>query len=95
MRWFTIKEGSWQNVTFVAWENQGGICPICNQRIYLTEKSKERRLIGHHVTNRSKGGPSTTENCQARHAECEVLAHKVSRDGNPSQAKLAKYMREM
>lgn len=78
----TIKDSSWSKVKIIAWQNQGGVCPICGR--YIDPKAKrDSALTGHHIVNRSKGGKSTIENCEVRHCRCEAEAHRKYRDGNP------------
>lgn len=83
----------WSDCTFLAWEEQGGRCTLCGERIYLKYCCFERRLIGHHIQNRSKGGHSIPENCEARHWCCEQIAHKIARDGNPTPQRFLQELR--
>jgi hypothetical protein len=56
---------------------QSGICLICNE--YLSGP-----FILHHIKNRKNGGPTVYHNLEARHAHCEIYAHKMFKDGNPN-----------
>ncbi len=47
-----------------AYERQDGICPICHQRFDIKEMQAD------HITPWSKGGRTTTENCQMLCADC-------------------------
>lgn len=47
-----------------AYERQGGICPICGKHFEIGE------MEGDHITPWSKGGPTTTENCQMLCVSC-------------------------
>ena len=82
---------TWKDCTFLAWEEQKGTCLLCGEHIYLKEDCFERRLIGHHKHNRSKGGNSTPENCEARHWCCEQKAHQLAKDGTLKPGTLIRY----
>lgn len=82
----------WAEITFLAWENQKGICPICGRYIWLTAKSIPDKMIGHHIHNKSQGGLDILSNCQARHAgPCEQWAHQVTPGGNPKPGQIAEF----
>jgi RNA-directed DNA polymerase len=52
------------------WKEQGGLCPVCHQRI--------TKLTGwhrHHLLWRSKGGSDTQENCVLLHPTCHQQVH--------------------
>ena len=83
----------WGDITFLRWELQKGICTICGKRMNLNEKRIELMMIGHHKTNKSKGGDDSLENNESRHTSCERWAHKVSKDGNPSKKQIYHFRR--
>ena len=53
-----------QSMARAAYERQKGICPICGQHFEITEMQAD------HITPWSKGGKTTSENCQMLCAEC-------------------------
>ena len=55
------------------WQEQGGICPICNQKI--TELTGWHN---HHVTWRSLGGSDTAENRVLLHPNCHRQVHNLN-----------------
>lgn len=73
----------WREATFLAWEEQKGLCAICGNRIFLNISKGGQRIVGHHIINRCKGRIDTVDNCEARHQDCEVWAHQRWKDGNP------------
>jgi hypothetical protein len=60
---------SWTEAKATAFLNQGGICPICEQPLKITN------CTGHHKINRAQRGPDTAENCEVRHGQCERYMH--------------------
>ena len=52
------------------WKEQGGICPVCNQKI--TELT---RWHNHHIVWRSKGGSDEAENRVLLHPNCHRQVH--------------------
>lgn len=82
----------WADITFLAWENQKGICTICGRYIWLNTKAIPDKLIGHHIHNKSQGGLDILSNCEARHASpCEVWAHQVTPGGNPTKHQISEF----
>jgi RNA-directed DNA polymerase len=55
------------------WQEQGGICPVCNQKI--TELTGWHN---HHVTWRSLGGPDTAGNRVLLHPNCHRQVHNLN-----------------
>jgi RNA-directed DNA polymerase len=54
------------------WKEQGGICPVCNQKI--TELTGWHN---HHITWRSLGGADTAENRVLLHPTCHSKVHSL------------------
>jgi RNA-directed DNA polymerase len=54
------------------WKEQGGICPVCNQKI--TELTGWHN---HHITWRSLGGTDTAENRVLLHPTCHSKVHSL------------------
>jgi RNA-directed DNA polymerase len=54
------------------WKEQGGICPVCNQKI--TELTGWHN---HHITWRSMGGTDTAENRVLLHPSCHSKVHSL------------------
>lgn len=58
-------------------ERQNHCCSICGHLI-------AGNFVLHHRINRSRGGPTTVANGEARHSWCEAYAHLNFRFGNPN-----------
>jgi RNA-directed DNA polymerase len=52
------------------WEAQGGLCPICNQKI-----TRRTGWHNHHIIWRSKGGPDIPDNRILLHPDCHRKVH--------------------
>jgi RNA-directed DNA polymerase len=52
------------------WEAQGGLCPICNQKI-----TRRTGWHNHHIIWRSKGGPDISGNRILLHPDCHRKVH--------------------
>lgn len=72
-----IVKDKWDHLRFQAWEDQGGYCDYCNNRVKLSQ------CVGHHIVNRQDGGRDCRENVVARHRQCEKNAHREHPKGNP------------
>jgi RNA-directed DNA polymerase len=53
------------------WLRQGGVCPICQQRIHVTEE--EWAL--HHIVPKVRGGTDTMDNLIVLHGNCHRQLH--------------------
>jgi RNA-directed DNA polymerase len=52
------------------WEEQNGICPVCNQKI-----TELMAWHNHHIVWRSKGGSDKAENRVLLHPNCHRQVH--------------------
>ncbi len=52
------------------WQQQDGICPVCQQKITETT-----RWHNHHIIWRSRGGPDTSDNRVLLHPNCHQQVH--------------------
>lgn len=66
----------WAESKAIAFENQAGICLICENPLKLTN------CTGHHLVNRCQGGKDTADNCECRHTQCERFMHANYPFGN-------------
>jgi RNA-directed DNA polymerase len=54
------------------WDEQDGLCPICNQKI-----TKKTGWHNHHIIWRSKGGSDTADNRVLLHPDCHRKVHSL------------------
>ena len=65
------------------WKEQGGICPVCNQKITTVTG-----WHNHHIVWRTHGGKDTIENRVLVHPTCHQQIHSQELDvGKPRPAK--------
>ena len=65
------------------WKEQGGICPVCNQKI-----TTATGWHNHHIVWRTHGGKDTIENRVLVHPNCHQQIHSQELDvGKPRPAK--------
>ena len=65
------------------WKEQGGICPVCNQKITTVTG-----WHNHHIVWRTHGGKDTIENRVLVHPNCHQQIHSQGLDvGKPRPAK--------
>ena len=65
------------------WKEQGGICPVCNQKITTVTG-----WHNHHIVWRTHGGKDTIENRVLVHPNCHQQIHSQELDvGKPRPAK--------
>ena len=58
------------------WLNQGGICPICHQKI-----TADMQWSLHHITRKIEGGSSNLSNLRLTHQHCHRKVHSCKLEG--------------
>ena len=65
------------NTRRLVYDRQKGLCEYCDRPL-------NGNYILHHLKNRSQNGATTPSNLVGRHPNCEIIAHKLYKFGNPN-----------